>query len=153
MFRCLFAIALIAAPASAETAWWRTAGAAVMQLTPHDCSLISYDNDQAVIVNWNADGSQSLAVQDLRAQYDDMQFAALVAISGKPLEGNLIGIGEGSIVTIALPQSIDTKLRDAPMVLVHIANVQVNQLFEFTLPTQKMPALLAAVSKCRAVIK
>jgi len=128
MFRCLFGIALIAiaSPASAETIWWRTTGAAVIQLTPHDCSLFNYNNNQAVIVTWNADGSESLAVQDSQYQYDNMELAVLVALGNKPLDGNLTGIGEGNIVTIDLPQPIDDQLRSAATVEVHLANVQVD---------------------------
>jgi hypothetical protein len=155
MFRCLFGIALIAIapPASAETVWWRTTGAAVIQLTPHDCSLFNYNNNQAVIVTWNADGSESLAVQDSQYQYDNMELAVLVALGNKPLDGNLTGIGEGNIVTIDLPQPIDDQLRSAATVEVHLANVQVDQVFQFTLAKQKMPALLTAVSKCRATVR
>src|SRR5690349_10813797 len=155
MFRCLFGIALIAIapPASAETVWWRTTGAAVIQLTPHDCSLFNYNNNQAVIVTWNADGSESLAVQDSQYQYDNMELAVLVALGNKPLDGNLTGIGEGNIVTIDLPQPIDDQLRSAATVEVQLANVQVDQVFQFTLAKQKMPALLTAVSKCRATVR
>ena len=155
MFRCLFGITLIAIapPASAETVWWRTTGAAVIQLTPHDCSLFNYNNNQAVIVTWNADGSESLAVQDSQYQYDNMEFAVLVALGNKPLDGNLTGTGEGNIVTIGLPQPIDDQLRNAATVEVHLANVQVDQVFQFTLAKQKMPALLRAVSQCRAIIR
>jgi hypothetical protein len=155
MFRCLFGIALfaIAPPASAETVWWRTTGAAVIQLTQHDCSLFNYNNNQAVIVKWSANGSESLAVQDSQYQYDNMEFAVLVELGNKPLDGNLTGTGEGNIVTIDLPQPIDDQLRSAATVEVHLANVQVDHVFQFTLAKQKMPALLTAVSKCRAIIR
>src|ERR1044072_4413447 len=125
MFRALFAIALIiTSNASAETVWWRTTGAAVMQLTPHDCTLFNYNDNRALMVNWNADGSESLAVQDSENKYDDMQSAVLVAFGDQPLKGNLLGTGEGNIVNIGLAQPIDDQLRQARTVQVHLANVQ-----------------------------
>jgi hypothetical protein len=74
----------------------------------------------------------------------------LVSARGKL---GLTGTGEGNIITIDLPQPIDDQLRSAATVEVHLANVQVDQVFQFTLAKQKMPALLTAVSKCRATIR
>ena len=124
-----------------------------MQMTPHDCSLFNYNSNQAVIFNWHADGSETLAVQDAQFQFQDSEFAAVVEIDDQPLVGNLVGHGSGNIVTIALDQPVDDRLRSATTVMVHLANVEIDQVFRFDLATQKMPALLTAVGKCRAVIK
>lgn len=135
-----------------ETVWWHTSGGAVMQLD-NACSLFMYNKEQAAIVSWQTDGSEMIAFQDkeFRFQNGD-RLAVAIRIDDHFLSGNLVGSGKGNILEVPLAAPIDDFLPEAKEIEIKMANANIDTEKTVQVNTAKMPALLSAVEKCRAMV-
>ena len=135
-----------------QTVWWHTSGSAVMKLD-NACSLFIYNKDQAAIVSWQADGSEMLAFQDQQLHFQDNdRLAVAIRIDDHFLTGDLVGSGSGNILTVPLAAPIDGFLPEAKEIEVKMAKAGIDTERTISVDTAKMPALLRAVEKCRAVL-
>jgi len=146
--RLLLAIVgiMMATGSLADTVWWRTKGATVVQ-TKNVCSLYIYDNERAAIFTWNKNGTESVAIDDSRLHLDGV-IVADIQIGDTWLEGRQ-AIGERTMIAMQIEQPIVDLLRNATQLTVIVPNDQI----VINLTPEKMPPLLTAVGKCQAVLR
>lgn len=132
---------------AADTTWWRTDGAAVLQ-TDQTCSLFFYTNDTAAIFSWTS-ASERISFQSQSFQFNnDDQFAVIVRFDDAMLPGNLTGTGDGNILSVPADH-LEERLPHASRLDIRFANGTADAEVGIALNQSKMPALLKAVEKCR----
>jgi len=136
----------------ADTVWWRTSRAAVLQLS-NVCSLFVYNADQAAIITWNASGAESVALQDRRFRFEtNARIAVVLRIDSTPISGDAIGTGTRNILTVPVQPNLDDVLLNGSTVNARI--VVDGEVIEFNMElNEKMAVLMTAVGKCRTVLK
>lgn len=151
MLIAIMLAALQLTPQTPSTTWWRTDGAAVLQ-ADQTCSLFFYTNDTAAIFSWTA-SSEHLAFQSQSFQFNhDDEFAVVVRFNDQILPGNLTGTGDGNILSVPVDH-LEDRLPNADRLVIRFANGTVDSEVSIALNRSKMPALLAAVQKCRQMLR
>jgi hypothetical protein len=153
MIRYLVCMLMLASPAAADTTWWHTRDAAVIGRT-HSCSLYFYNDTQAVIITWNVDGAESLALQDRqRFHFPDNDPVVVTLHIDKTLLPVDAGSGDNDLVIVPI-QPIDNLLPTASEISATVAAAHLDTA-DLTMPvnTAKMPVLLTAVGKCRTMLR
>lgn len=136
---------------AADTTWWRTDGAAVLQ-TDQTCSLFFYTNDTAAIFSWTTT-SERISFQSQSFRFDpDDQVAVVVRFDDQILPGNLTGTGDGNMLTVPADH-LEDRLPHAHRLDIQFANGIVDSEVSMSLNPSKMPALLTAVAKCRHMLR
>lgn len=142
---------LLCSSATAEIVWWRTQGAAVVQ-ADRLCSLYIYNATQAAIVAWTKEGPQSIAFNDQRQHFENQSLLVMVRI-GDAKSITDVASGNGSMVTMPITESDET-IRNLLQTATQISgSIPPDYEITITLNRQRMPALLMAVDKCRAVLR
>jgi hypothetical protein len=146
---------------ASETDWWRTNGAAVVQhrtaLDEAACSLFVYNKDYAAVVTWG-----KASAREISFYHSDWQFGADQPISvavrlgeswlGAPAPQNpphLTATAVQGRLSVPVSQPVEDLLRNATRITVQLADHEAS----IDVDRPKMPALLAAVDRCRATLK
>jgi hypothetical protein len=147
--------------AAAETDWWRTNGAAVVEYrTGSDeaaCSLFLYNKENAAVVTWKKSGPE-----DISFYHSDWQFETDHPLSVGVRLGDfwlgsaaahdppqLTAIADQGRLSVPVNEPVDGLLRNASRITVQLADHETS----IDVDRPKMPVLLAAVNRCRAALK
>ena len=132
-----------------QTVWWRTNGAVVVGFhKSDDCSLLLYhaSEDQGLAITW---GKQSYEVElvDFGKQFESAPAAIQIGNTWLNDPGRLDAraTGDGHALTVALPTSPESLISSADHVTIKLQHMETT----LPLPHAKMPALMAAVGRCR----
>jgi hypothetical protein len=161
----ILAATVIALPGPAECAsetdWWRTNGAAVVEhrnrLGEAACSLFFYNTSDAAVVTWGKSDTKEISFYD-----SDWRFQANQPVSvavrlgdtwlGGPADQNpphLVAYADQERLSVPVSEPMENLLRNATRISVQMAD----HVTSIDVERPKMPALLAAVERCRAVLK
>jgi hypothetical protein len=136
--------------ANDQTVWWRTEGGTVIQLHRNQqCALFLYDNEHGVAVSWTRDGTERLGVQDDDLHLVDGESVAMTARIDDTSIGLISPNGVEGYASAQLSQPIEPALREGRKITFKVGDRTV----QFPLSHGKIPAMLAAVQKCRAQLK
>jgi hypothetical protein len=144
-----------------ETDWWRTSGAAVVEhrnrVGEAACSLFLYNNTDAAVVTWGKANIREISFYDNDWRFQGNQPISVAVRLGEtwlggPADQNpphLIGYADQERLSVPVSEPMETLLRNATRISVQLADhettIDVNR--------PKMPALLAAVERCRTVLR
>ena len=146
---------------ASETDWWRTNGAAVVQHEYRDggtaCSLFLYNRDDAAVVTWD-----KAAVKEISFYDGNWRFAANQAVPVAVRLGNswlgtptaqappqLMASADQGRLSVPVTEPVENLLRNAARITVQVTDRETS----IDVDRPKMPALLAAVERCRAMLR
>ena len=161
----ILAITVIASPRSAECAsetdWWRTNGAAVVEhrnrLGEAACSLFFYNKTDAAVVTWGKSDAKEISFYDSDWRFQANQPVSVAVRLGDTWLGgpadqgppHLIAYADQERVSVPINQPMENMLRNATRISVQLAD----HVTSIDIERPKMPALLAAVERCRSILK
>jgi hypothetical protein len=150
---------------SDQTIWWHTDGAAVIEFhETNECAMFLYDNMRAVIISWGKN-NETIGIED-----DSLQLTQGVAVPiavqigttwiGDPNIPDLTAYGSGHDLAVPLDPSLLSIAKDKWMPFFdhlivgadHITFKMPDTEITYETPRPKLPALVAAVDKCRKMI-
>ncbi|MGA8197037.1 MAG: hypothetical protein WB902_27165 [Acetobacteraceae bacterium] len=165
LFGAIVAVPMIASShpvlCASETDWWRTTGAAVVEhrtaLDEAACSLFVYNKDDAAVVTWGKTGAREISFYHSDWQFGtDQPISVAVRLGeawlGAPAPQNpphLMAIAVQGRLSVPVSQPVEDLLRNATRITVQLADHETS----IDVDRPKMPALLAAVDRCRATLK
>ena len=151
---------------SDQTIWWRTDGAAVIEFHgTNECAMFFYDNSHTVIITWGKGDHETIGVEDSSLQLTQ-GVAVPIAVQigatwiGDPNLPDLMAYGSGHDLAVPLESSLLSIAKDqwVPFfdhIIVgadHITFKMPDTEITYDTPQSKLPALVAAVDKCRKMI-
>jgi hypothetical protein len=161
----VIAAALIASSSPAESAsetdWWRTNGAAVVQHQYRDggtvCSLFLYNKDDAAVVTWGKTTAREISFYDGNWRFQANQSVPVAVRLGESWLGaqaaqtppHLMASADQGRLSVPVTEPVENLLRSATRITLQLTDQQTS----IDVERPKMPALLAAVERCRAALK
>jgi hypothetical protein len=140
-----------------DTVWWNTPGAKVIEHrngSNLSCTLLFTNRDGVVALEWSFNGELNMALtkEDWKFSKKDSHVAVRIGdtwLNNGDGQTNIEAIDDDTTVLFQLPQPIDDLLFASDQITVKIDD---EAFFTMTLPTTKMSALKAGVSRCRDLI-
>jgi hypothetical protein len=144
-----------------ETDWWRTAGAAVVEHQEGNnetvCSLFFYNNDNAAVVTWGKAQVRDISFYDQNWRFSDDQQIPVAVRIGETWLGHttdrsrpyLVASADQERLSVPIQAPAEELLRNTPQITVQLGDRELS----VGVARGKMPALLKAVERCRAVLK
>ncbi|HZC96662.1 MAG TPA: hypothetical protein VE267_11150 [Bradyrhizobium sp.] len=150
-----------AALGASETDWWRTNGAAVVQHQSGDsgtaCSLFLYNKDDAAVVTWDRTAVREISFYDSGWRFAaDQPVPVAVRLGdswlgapGEQAPPHLMASADQGRLSVPVTEPVENLLRNAARITVRVTDQETS----IDVDRPKMPALLAAVERCRATLK
>jgi hypothetical protein len=161
----IIALPMIASSSTAECAsetdWWRTSGAAVVQHQYRDgataCSLFIYKKDDAAVVTWGKASAKEISFYDDNWRFRADQPVRVAVRLGESWLGasdaqtlpHLMASADQGRLSVPFDGPVEDLLRTATRITVLLSDQETS----IDVDRPKMPALLAAVGRCRANLK
>lgn len=149
------------ATCASETDWWRTNGAAVVQHQYRDgetaCSLFLYNKEDAAVVTWGKATVKEITFYDGNWRFQANQPVPVAIRLGESWLGaptaqtppHLLASADQGRLSVPVSEPVENLLRTATRITVQWTDQETT----IDVDRPKMPALLAAVERCRANLK
>jgi hypothetical protein len=149
------------AECASETDWWRTNGAAVVQHRYRDsetaCSLFLYNKDDAAVVTWGKSTAKEISFYDDNWRFPANQSVPVAVRLGESWLGapdaktppHLMASADQGRLSVPVNEPVENLLRTSTRISVQLTDQETS----IDLDRPKMPALLAAVQRCRENLK
>jgi hypothetical protein len=149
------------AECASETDWWRTKGAAVVEHQYRDggnaCSLFIYNRDDAAVVTWGKANAREISFYDDNLRFPANQTVPVAVRFGESWLGapsvqtppHLMASADQGRLSVPVNEPVENLLRHATQITVLLTDQETS----IDVDRPKMPALLAAVERCRATLK
>jgi hypothetical protein len=146
---------------ASETDWWRTNGAAVVQHRYRDsetaCSLFLYNKDDAAVVTWGKATAKEISFYDDNWRFQTNEPVPVAVRLGESWLGapdaktppHLMASADQGRLSVPVNEPVENLLRTATRITVQLTD----QATSIDVDRPKMPALLAAVERCRENLK
>jgi hypothetical protein len=146
---------------ASETDWWRTNGAAVVQhpygVGETACSLFLYNRDDAAVITWGKTTAKEISFYDDNWRFQANQPVSVAVRLGDSWLGaqtartppHLSASADQGRLSVPVNEPVENLLRTATRITVQLTNQETS----IDVDRPKMPALLAAVQRCRAKLK
>ncbi len=149
------------AQCASETDWWRTSGAAVVQHLYRSgeiaCSLFLYNKNDAAVVTWGKTTAKEISFYDDNWRFPADQPVSVAVRLGEFWLGapaaqtppHLMASADQGRLSVPVNEPVENLLRSATRITVQLTDQETS----IDVDRPKMPALLAAVERCRASLK
>jgi hypothetical protein len=149
------------AECTSETDWWRTNGAAVVQhpygVGEAACSLFLYNREDAAVITWGKSTAKEISFYDDNWRFPAKQPVSVAVRLGEFWLGapaaqtppHLTASADQGRLSVPVNEPVEILLRTATRITVQLTDHETS----IDVDRPKMPALLAAVERCRASLK